>query len=146
MSRPAIKHTEHQDWADEELAMWPGVTWTRECRAKHYALVLTYRGQSRKVIYPGSSSDSFRGPQNHIRDIRNVLKALGAERQIIVKHASVRRKRNRTEPRRVVIAERATGGPKRDPWEALKDMRFPEPATEQPKPKTVWQRIRGWFP
>ncbi|WP_300573540.1 hypothetical protein [Phenylobacterium sp.] len=145
MSQPVLRRTEHVDWADAELAMWPGVSWSREARSKHHALILTYRGQSRKVIYPCSSSDSFRGPQNHLRDIRNVLKALGAERQIIVKQHGVRRKRNRTSPHRVVIADRATGGPKRDPWEALKEMRFPEPVTEQPRRKTLWQRVKGWI-
>ena len=76
MRRP----TPHEEYADEELARWPGVQATREFTKRHKRLVLTFRGQSRVVTYPSSSSD-WRGPMKHACDIKRTLAAMGAERR-----------------------------------------------------------------
>ena len=80
MSAPSVKRHDFDNHQEAELARWPGVTWTRTVRAKHYALVLTFGGVSRFVIYPTSPSDAYRGALNHVRDIRHTLTAMGATR------------------------------------------------------------------
>src|SRR3569833_3252692 len=108
---------------DAELAKWPGVTAKREGRGKHYALVLTYDGRSMFVIYPCSPSDALRGVQNHLADVSAVLCDLSAER--VSRARSIdkpKRVRNRTTPRRMIITDRASGGPRRDPWALLRGL------------------------
>lgn len=56
-----------------------GVTADRGRRAHHRTLILRFAGRSRFVTYPDTPSD-HRGHLNHVRDIRNALRALGAER------------------------------------------------------------------
>ena len=105
---------------ERELIMWPGVTWRREHRAKHYALVLRFRGRERFVTHPATPSDSRRGGLNHVRDIRAALREIGAKRLEVEKSQGQRRTRNPTTPRRLSITDRASGGPRRDPWEPLR--------------------------
>ena len=73
----------YDDLADRELSAWPGVQWERDESGKHLALRLTYAGESRKVHYPFTPSDKWRGPLNHVQDIRRVLRELGARRRDI---------------------------------------------------------------
>lgn len=98
MSAPSIRRTPQDEAADAELAMWPGVSWRREVRGKHRALVIGYRGREMFVAYPCSSSDSRRGGLNHVKDVRAVLRALGATRSAVARSEAPRRQRNRTEP------------------------------------------------
>lgn len=148
MSQAQVKPTIYDEPTDAELARWPGVTSTRTVRSKHYALLLTFNGVTRQVFYPCSPSDAYRGALNHLADVRRVLTELGATRTAEVKTAGPRRVRNRTQPGRVVITDRATGGPKRDPWAGLSAMQFVEPevpqAVEVEQPKPWWRQLLAW--
>ena len=77
-------NSSYEDAAERELAAWPDVQaeWL-PARGKHPVLRLTYAGASRKVPYPGSPSDTGRGPLNHVQDVRRTLRALGATRRNI---------------------------------------------------------------
>ena len=120
---------------ERELIMWPGVTWRREHRAKHMAVILTFRGLERMMTYPASGSD-VRGPLNHVRDLRATLRDMGAYRVERTKSTSPRRARNRTTPARLPPIERATGGPRRDPWEPLR-----QGVTTEPKHPTIQAEV-----
>lgn len=146
MSAIAVKRHAYDAAQEAELARWPGVEWSRQLRSKHYALVLTFGGVSRFVIYPSSPGDTNRGTLNHLTDVRAELRALGAIRTAEPRTAKPRRQRNRTEVIRFDRGETATGGPNRDPWEALRGLEFPpaEPAPPSARP-TIWQRIAGWL-
>lgn len=107
---------------DRELARWPGVTWSREIAGKHLKLVVEFEGQSRFIVFPTSPSDSTRGPLNHVQNIRQTLKEMGAETVPQVAAQSLRRTPNPTTPRRFRLGERPQGGPSRDPWEPLRSL------------------------
>lgn len=107
---------------DRELARWLGVTWTREIGAKHFRIVLNFRGQSRFCTYPSSPSDGRRGALNHVQNIRQTLKELGAERSAPAPSSGVRRTRNTTLPKRFSLGERPVKSPSRDPWQALRSL------------------------
>lgn len=151
MSRALPRRTDHDDATDAELARWPGVTWSRALRGKHYALVLTFGGLSRFVTYSCTPSDGGHGLQNHLRDVRKVCTEIGAKRLAEPKSHAPRRSRNRTEPRLVANDDKATGGPLRDPWAALDGVTFnptPQPVEAAPAPRLglwrrVWSRIRA---
>lgn len=149
MSRPLPRRTDHDDAADAELARWPGVTWTRTLRGKHYALVLEYGGVSRFVIYPATGSDR-RGPLNCVRDIRAACRDLGAKRTERLKSSAPHRagaaRRKGQAPERFALPPRDPTRLDRDPWEALKGFecapppQAPEPAPLQPPPG-LWARL-----
>lgn len=141
MSQAAVKRHEYDEHQEAELAKWPGVEWSRQVRGKHYALVLSFNGRSRFVIYPTSPGDSIRGMLNHLTDVRATLRFIGAERLEEQVSAKPRRQRNRTEPIRVVIADRATGGPKRDPWTGLAGW---TPPPKPPRRVSLLRRLYGW--
>lgn len=136
MSEP-LRRSVHEDYADDELRRWPGVSWGRRHRSKHMALVLTYQGVTRFVTYPLTSSDSARGPQNHVGDIRRTLRELGATRLEVVKAQAQPKRRKRT------VAEEPISIPPRDktrldhdPFAALAGFRFPEPEPPDPPAPT----------
>lgn len=139
MSAPSPKRHEFNAYQEAELARWPGVTWRREHRSKHYALVLTFAGVSRFVIYPTSPGDTVRGGLNHVRDIRAALTALGATRQA---DARSERPRDRAplarppETGKLVDFTPAETRLNRDPFAAL--------ASFQPRPRG-WARVRAYF-
>lgn len=134
MSAPSPKRHAFNDHQEAELARWPGVTWRREVRSKHYALVLTFGGVSRFVIYPTSPGDTMRGGMNHVRDIRAALTALGATRLEVIRSAAPQRRRNRTEARETF--EPAVTRLSHDPFAALANF----------KPRLRgWARIRAYF-
>jgi hypothetical protein len=122
MTKAVVKRTFYDDPADAELEQWPGVEAKRVVRGKHYALVLTFNGVSRFVIYPTSPGDT-RGALNHIQNIREVLREMGATRAVRRKSAAPKRKRNVVEIATVRPLEPLDAGPSRDPWEALKGVR-----------------------
>lgn len=150
MSQPRVKRHDYEQHQEAELARWPGVTYSRQVRAKHYALVLTFGGVSRFVTYPTSPGDTTRGALNHLRDVRKACAELGATRLRSVKATGAKRQRNRTEPARLNLGERVTGGPCRDPWAALATLEIPAP---QPKaapvaaaaPSPWWRRLLRWL-
>ena len=72
------RHDYHH-FQDAELAKWPGVTFRREHKRKHYALVLTFKGRERFVVYPTSPGDR-KGHLAHITCVRAELAFLGAVR------------------------------------------------------------------
>lgn len=128
MSQPAIRAHSFHDAQEAELARWPGVTWVRRFRSKHFALVLTFDGVSRYVTYPTSPGDNVRGAMNHVRDIRAVLKALGAERESEHRSQAPKRQRNRTdhnEPIRIGAQDETRLG--RDPFAALASLKTDPP-------------------
>lgn len=135
MTAPSPKRHGFAEQQEAELSRWPGVTWTRQHRGKHYALVLEYGGLSRFVIYPASPGDMLRGGLNHVRDIRAVLTAMGAERVAEARSSRPSRRRNRTEPRRLEVVTADTRL-SRDPFAALVDFR--------PRQRG-WARIRDYF-
>lgn len=131
MSQAVTKRTPMDDAAEAELARWPDVTWSRSVRGKHYQLVLAFQGQTRFVIYSATPSDSFRGAENHLRDLRGQLRLLGAERVVVAKTAAgARRKRNVTQPARMVIQARDPGRVDQDPWAALRGFQAVPPTPE----------------
>lgn len=133
MSAAVAKRTSADDAVDLELAKWPGVTWSRSVRGKHYQLVLTYRGNSRFVIYAATPSDGVHGLQNHLTDVRAELRALGAQKTPTVKATTQRRKRNVTEPSRLTLVKRKPAKLERDPWAALSGF-TPQPKAAEPTP------------
>lgn len=146
MSRALPRRTDLDDPTDAELARWPGVTWSRALRGKHYALVLDFNGLSRFVTYSCTPSDGVRGLQNHLRDVRKVCAEIGAKRTPEPKTQAPRRTRNHTEPRLVANNDKATGGPLRDPWAALATIQIAEPVAPLPmvtaptRPLGFWRR------
>jgi len=125
MSQALARRHDYDRHQEAELARWPGVSWRREQRAKHYALILTFNGVSRFVTYPCTPGDGARGALNHIRDLRHALQALGARRRPEPKPGPDRRRRHhRVEPWSWRLPER--GPPtrlSRDPFEALAQLR-----------------------
>lgn len=122
---------------EAELSRWPGVSWVREDRSKHRALVLSFADRSRFVTYPTSPSDAYRGPLNHVRDIRHTLAAMGAQRS-----QEARSERERTHrPRRTVnepvrLSAQTSTRLGLDPFAALAGFKI--------KPRG-WARIRAYF-
>lgn len=148
MSQAVCKRHVYDEQQEAELARWPGVTWGREVRGKHYALVLTFDGASRFVVYPSSPGDVMRGGLNHLTDARVALRAIGAVRTSQKRQGpKVARRRTRVEESfRLARLEPITGGPERDPWAELRtiDLTPPEPPTPPPTP-CFWSRLLAWF-
>jgi hypothetical protein len=147
-----LKRSDYDDAVELELSRWPGVTFHREVRGKHYALVLAYRGATRFVIYPASPSDSRRGALNHLANVRAELRALGAQRLATTK-VEDRRKRKPQPTATVYEFERANPGegPLRDPFAVLADMRVEwiQPANDVPPEsaaprQSLWSRIAAF--
>lgn len=123
MSQPIVRRTIYDAAVEAELAQWPGVQYRREVRGKHNALVLQVGSLSRFVVYPSSPSDSRRGQQNHLGDVRRTLAALGARRVMEPKAQAPRRARNTAAPSRVDLGERPDRDPTRDPFVGLVALR-----------------------
>lgn len=145
MSAPAVKRTCYDPPVEAELERWPGVAWRREVRGKHYALILSYAGISRFVIYPTSPGDTVRGPLNHLANVRQALRAMGAVRVEAAKAAPTdRRRRTRPadRPANLSPSEPQRGAsPTRDPWAVLAEMGVENvQASPLPAP-TLWGRL-----
>lgn len=108
----------HEEAADRELARWLGVRFTRTKSSNHARLILSFGERSEFVIYPSSPSDSYRGAQNHIADIRLALRRLGATRTPEPKATAKRSKSKRHEA--VYMREDGLSRLARDPWEILR--------------------------
>lgn len=104
-----------------ELDYWPGVSHRYQMRGKHQAIVLTFNGSSQFVMFPKTPSDSMRGLHNHLRDLRQTLKALGAERGKVSRKAKQLSAKHHLEPEgTIVLPPRAHGrSPENDPWHVL---------------------------
>jgi hypothetical protein len=74
-----MAESEYVAFADRELECWPGVAVSRDSSHRHMRVTVTYAGRSAFVTCPTTGSDR-RGPHNHVRDLRAVLRGLGAER------------------------------------------------------------------
>lgn len=149
MSQAVLKPSEYITASERELRRWPGVTTRREHLSRHARMVLTFNGQSRCVTYPLSPSDR-RGPMNHVGDIRKALLEMGATRLPDPRSANPKRQRNRTEPKRVHLGQKAVKDPSRDCWAVLGKLDFPEPppASDLPSPIVLtapktpfWRRL-----
>ena len=156
MSTAVVRRTILDDPAERELARWPGVTWRREIRSKHYALVVTFDGRSRTVVYSCSPGDSYRGALNHITNLRAELRALGATRLADPKRQAPRRHRAR--PDREVTrytweVPDPDKGPLRDPFAVLATLNIAQPvavvpptvADEQPRRMSLIERASAWL-
>ena len=110
---------------DREVAAWPGVTVEREQRAKHMALVLTFRAKVVRVIYSLTPSDGARGLENHIATLRRYLSRLGAVRwrrkPLPLAPRSLRKAK--TVPKRIRWPEPPKVDPTRDCWAVLAGLR-----------------------
>lgn len=146
MSEP-LRRSVHEDYADDELRRWPGVSWERRHRSKHMALVLTYQGVTRFVTYPLTTSDSARGPQNHVGDIRRTLREMGATRLEVVKGRGGQKRRpakaKADEPIRLDPREKTRLD--QNPFDALAGFQCaepePPPVVALPAPPTLWRRF-----
>lgn len=123
--------------AARELMQWPGVTCRREDRnGGHSALILTFRGESATVFYPGSTSDTAHAPKKHVSTIRRELERLGAKRIKPPTRAGAAAKRPRMRagaPSAPAAPPTPAGpptGPTRDPWAALEPLRAKHPQDE----------------
>lgn len=147
MSAPSPKRTFYDDAHEAELDRWPGVASRRAVRGKHNVLILSFGGVERLHFYPSTPSDQ-RGALNSVTQLRVTLKAMGACREPTRKATGPKRRRNKTDAP-TVITERATGGPRRDPWAALQRLTLVEPAPEAvappAQPVTVWSRLTAWW-
>lgn len=150
------RRTIYDDHVDRELAMWPGVTASRETRGKHLSLVLTYRGQSRFVVYPSSPGDSMRGVQNHLADVRFELRQLGAQRMQPSKRQRAAKRRHRPASEFSRFSWEVPDpdkGPLRDPWEVLRGFEAASPPTAtvhriqpaKPAPASIWTRALAFI-
>lgn len=129
------RRTIYDDHVDRELAMWPGVTASRETRGKHLSLVLTYRGQSRFVVYPSSPGDSMRGVQNHLADVRFELRQLGAQRMQPSKRQRAAKRRHRPASELSRFSWEVPDpdkGPLRDPFAVLATLNIAQPVAAEP--------------
>lgn len=147
MSEP-LRRSDHDDYAEAELKRWPGVTWERHHRSKHMALVLTFQGVSRFVTYPLTTSDSVRGPLNHVATIRRTLREMGATRLEVVKGQgqAKRRARKAASDEPIKLDPREKTRLDQNPFDALAGFQCAEPvAPAEPPPQTpppsLWRRI-----
>jgi hypothetical protein len=88
---------------EREVGEWPGVTVSFDTTKRHCVAVLGYRGATRRVVFAATPSDSARGLQNHIGQIRKELKGLGASRR--KQTPSPHRERQRNKPVRLLTIE-----------------------------------------
>lgn len=148
----ALKRTSFDDPVEAELSRWPGVTYWREVRSKHYALYLSYRDATRFVIYAATPGDNRRGALNHIANVRAELRAMGATR-LAPTRAEVRRKRQSSRTTATVYEfERANPdeGPLRDPFAVLASFQpandtapVAQPESAAPR-QSLWSRIAAF--
>lgn len=67
----------YQQELERELSRYPDVRARFEHRRKHRQVTLEYAGRSRFVVFPASPSNSIRGLQKTIKDVRGELRNLG---------------------------------------------------------------------
>jgi hypothetical protein len=141
VSVAVCKRTTYDDAVDAELARWPGVAWTREVRGKHYALVLTFNGVSRFVVYPCSPGDSRRGALNHLTDVKAACLGLGANRLAVPKSARITSKSRAAAPE-IKLATRDAVRLDTNPFDRLADFKVePKAAAAPPAKPSLWRRI-----
>lgn len=145
MSRATIRRTVYDEPTEAELRRWPGVTFTREVRGKHYALVLRFSGQQQRVVYPCTPGDSLRGPLNHLSDVRATLRKMGAERLPEPKSTAPVRRRNPPSKTATITPPVLDRDPSRDPWQVLAALKIAGPPPAQPEqPPVVPPRLPWW--
>jgi hypothetical protein len=123
VSQPRARATSYDDKMEAELARWPGVTFQRVIRGKHYGLQLTFNGVTRLHVYPSTPSANGRGVLNQISDMRASLKLIGAQRLPEPKAKHPKRARNKTVATVIDLGERAVRDPSRDPFAELTKLR-----------------------
>jgi hypothetical protein len=144
MSRPAIKRSEYVEFGDRELESWPGVSVERDWTKRHMRVTVTFQGRSRFVIAPATGSDA-RGPLNHVQDLRQVLREIGAERATAAKSSVRRRRLSKVRavdaPITLPSPEPLRKDPTRDPFAVLARLDLtPAPAPAASSPKAPWWR------
>lgn len=125
-----------EERVDAEIAEWPGAcVLRREKTAKHQRVVLSFKGSERFVVYPLTPSDT-RGELNHIQNVRQTLRDMGAVRNERRKAKSHRR---RNKPCREALAHIQAAPVKVNPFDALRAIEF------APAKPTLWQRFIRLF-
>lgn len=71
-------HRETRMALQRELQRWPSVTAEFCGRSKHGCIVVRFREQRRMVVSAATPSD-YRAMKNTVRDLRKVLREMGAE-------------------------------------------------------------------
>lgn len=123
MSQPVPKRTTYDDAMEAEISRWPGVTFKRVIRGKHYGMQLSFNGVTRLHIYPSTPSDNGRGALNQIRCLKASLQTIGAQRLPEPKAKHPKRARNKTVSTVIDLGERAVRDPSRDPFTDLTKLR-----------------------
>lgn len=134
----------YHDAAEREIACWPGVTFRFEhARGKgHPRIVLGFNGRERFVTFPGTPSDSVRGPANFVTDLRKALRALGAVRsEREAARQVVRQRRGRPTP--VCVAIPTITDPRSGGFGVLRDWRPRADASVAHEPPAPAKR--SWF-
>lgn len=101
-----------------EVAEWPGVTLSFEEAGKHPRAVLTFGETSRFTPFPGTPSDSGRGLDIKVTEVRRMLREMGAVRNERAKSTRAPSERNPGAD----LREMPSSGPApvvANPWEAL---------------------------
>lgn len=162
MSQAAFQRHPYDAAQRAELARWPGVTATHEVRGKHLAVVLSFDGRSRFVIYPTTPGDTARGADMHVRDLRRELSAIGATRSEVIKAIQRRRRQppRHARPPTIHLGPFSETRLSHDPFAALASIKFAEPSScatatpeavairQPPAPParpTWWVRLANFF-
>lgn len=127
------RRDEYKLAATREVERWPDATLRFEEGAKHQRAIFSFRGRERFVVFASSPSDSRRGVDEFLQNVRAELRTLGAVRRE-QKRVTTRRERARTperaSPRAPVISD-----PRPDGMAALRDLNAR--MAERPKPARV---------
>lgn len=75
-----MNRRDYEQAIEREVAEWPGVTVTFEEAGKHPRAVMTFGEASRFTPFPGTPSDSARGLDVKISEVRRMLREMGAVR------------------------------------------------------------------
>ncbi|HRO04367.1 MAG TPA: hypothetical protein PLS69_12260 [Terricaulis sp.] len=142
-----MKAAEYINSAHRELERWPGVDVRFEKSRKHQKAFFAFAGAERFVVFPTSGSDSLRGTENFLRDVRAELRALGASRVAEERSTAEHRERRRAAPRAAVAP--VIDDPRQDglaPLRALHASMQAQPANDAAAPKlSIWGQLLGLF-
>jgi hypothetical protein len=132
-----------------------GVSWRTQRGGKHLCVVaVDPAGHEHKLTVAGSPRADAQAQENWARqDAQRLVRQMGLGEQRPAERRKVKARHRRRDPiertRFTWEAPDPDEGPLRDPWEALKGLRFAEPIqVEPPRPApapTFWSRIAAFF-
>lgn len=117
-----VPRSDYTDAIERELTFWPGVSWRFEKRAKHNAVVVTWRNYTQFCVFPASGSDR-RGALNQIADLRALLRRMGAQRIESEKAPAEQNKPYRPAPPPPAPRPPAISDPRADGFAPLRQLR-----------------------